>query len=426
MKERIADTLPVLGFWLSLGILTTVGVSAHRSVAALSLCLLGVAFSLVREERRRRRRAEQELRRSEAAEVEQKIRFERLLEATPDAMLISAPDGRITLVNDQMTALFGYSRAELLQLSIEELMPERFRAQHPGHRSRYHAAATARPMGAAGLTLLGLRKGGAEFPVEISLSPHQTAEGVLAIASVRDVTARRETEAALEEAKERAESSNRELETFSYSVAHDLRAPLRSIDGFSQALMEDYADRLDGEGIDHLRRVRGSAQHMGRLIDDLLALSRVARQEMLREVVDLSALAREVVGRLKQANPERRVEVTIQDGLTARADARLMGVAFDNLLGNAWKFTSQKAHARVELGQSPDGERPFFVRDNGAGFDMEYSARLFTAFQRLHKESEFEGTGIGLATVQRIVHRHGGRIWAEAKIDEGATFYFTL
>jgi PAS domain S-box-containing protein len=394
--------------------------------AVVSLALLALAFSLMRRENARRRTTERELRRSEEAEVEQRIRFQRLLAAAPDAIVIAGSDGRITLVNDRTTALFGYSREELLGLSIEELLPERFRDRHPGHRSRYHAAAAARPMGAAGLTLLGLRKGGAEFPVEISLSPLATAEGALAIASVRDVTAQREAEVALQEAKERAESSNRELEAFCYSVAHDLRAPLRGIDGFSQALMEDYGDRIQGEGMEHLQCVRGEAQRMGRLIDDLLSLSRVTRHEMLREVVDISALAREVAGRLRQASPDRRVEVTIQDGLTARADPRLIGVALDNLLGNAWKFTAQKAGARIELGRSPDGERPFYVRDNGAGFDMAYSARLFTAFQRLHKQSDFEGSGIGLATVQRVVHRHGGRVWAEATVGQGATFYFTL
>jgi PAS domain S-box-containing protein len=394
--------------------------------AALSLGLLLVAFSLLLKENARRRRMEAELRRSQETAIEQKIRFQRLLAAAPDAIVISAADGRITLVNDQAALLFGYSREELLERSIEDLMPARFRGQHPGHRARYHAAATARPMGAAELTLLGLRKDGAEFPVEISLSPLQTLEGTLAIAAVRDVTAKHEAEAALEEAMTRASSSNRELEAFCYSVAHDLRAPLRGIDGFSQALMEDYAERLDAEGTDHLKRVREAAQRMGRLIDDLLSLSRVARNDMARDDVDLSALAREVVGRLGEASPGRSVEVTIEDGLTARADARLMGVALDNLLGNAWKFTSRRADARIELGRSPDGERPFYVRDNGAGFDMAYAAKLFVAFQRLHKQSDFEGTGIGLATAQRVVHRHGGRIWAEAEVDRGATFYFTL
>ncbi|HEX9048147.1 MAG TPA: GAF domain-containing protein [Verrucomicrobiae bacterium] len=223
------------------------------------------------------------------------------------------------------------------------------------------------------------------------------------------------------------ETANKELEAFSYSVSHDLRAPLRAIDGFSHMVLVDYADRLGAEGCDHLQRVRAAAQRMGQLIEDLLRLSRITRSEMHCGLVDLSALARAVVEELQKTNPERQVEFVIEPDLHANADAGLMRIALENLLGNAWKFTSQKPAARIEFGQTQrNGEPAFFVRDNGAGFDMAYAGKLFGAFQRLHRPADFPGTGIGLATVQRIIHRHGGRVWAEAELNRGATFYFSL
>jgi light-regulated signal transduction histidine kinase (bacteriophytochrome) len=231
----------------------------------------------------------------------------------------------------------------------------------------------------------------------------------------------------LQQAKAEVEAANRELEAFSYSVAHDLRAPLRSIDGFSQALLEDYLDKLDAEGRQNLHYVRESAQQMAELIDDLLALARVTRSELKRERFDLSALAALVVGQLRTRDPRRQVEVAIAEGLDVEADPRLLRAALENLLGNAWKFTGKRADARIEFGAIPaDGEMAYFVRDNGAGFDMAYAGKLFGVFQRLHSAGEFEGTGIGLATVQRIVRRHGGRIWAEGEVGRGATFFFTL
>jgi light-regulated signal transduction histidine kinase (bacteriophytochrome) len=223
------------------------------------------------------------------------------------------------------------------------------------------------------------------------------------------------------------EGANRELESFSYSVAHDLRAPLRSIDGFSQALLEDHADKLDEEGKKCLRFVRESAQHMADLIDDLLALSQVTRSELHREGVDLTALARAAITRLQRSQPDRRVEIVIQEGLEGEGDRRLLTVALDNLFGNAWKFTGKRDEARIEFGAtSNDGTPVYFVRDNGAGFDMAFASKLFGVFQRLHAATEFEGTGIGLATVRRVVSRHGGRVWAEGEINRGATFFFTL
>lgn len=233
--------------------------------------------------------------------------------------------------------------------------------------------------------------------------------------------------AELEVANRELEATNRELETFSYSVSHDLRAPLRSISGFCQILLEDYSERFDEEGRSYLRRVQAASQHMGRLIDDLLDLSRVTRVPLRTQHVDLSALAREISMDLKSNEPEREVEFVIPDGLTATGDPGLLRVALENLLGNAWKFTSKKPEARIEFGALPrNGERTYFVRDNGAGFDMAYANKLFGAFQRLHLADEFEGIGIGLATVQRVIRRHGGSVWAEGEVDRGATFYFTL
>jgi len=223
------------------------------------------------------------------------------------------------------------------------------------------------------------------------------------------------------------EAANKELEAFSYSVSHDLRAPLRGIDGWSLALLEDCAAQLDARGRQYLDRVRAEAQRMGFLIDDMLELSRVARADMQWEIVDISALAKRVSVRLQEAQPSRRIDFVIEPGLQANGDTRLLAIVMENLLGNAVKFTGTRKQARIEVGQSQEpSERPFFVRDNGVGFDMAYSAKLFGAFHRLHRSSEFPGTGIGLATVQRIVHRHGGRIWAEARPDQGAAFYFVV
>jgi len=266
-------------------------------------------------------------------------------------------------------------------------------------------------------------------------------QGVISgvLIACRDVTARKQAEDEIRtlnaELEERVrnrttqlEAANNEMEAFAYSVSHDLRAPLRAIDGFSQALLEDYHAKLDVEGQDCLRRVRAATQRMGRLIDDILHLSQMTRSAMTREKVDLSALAAHVIADLHAAEPNRHdVCIDIDPGLVSEGDPRLLEVVLTNLLGNAWKFTSKTENARIEFGATDrDGQRAFFVRDNGAGFDMANADRLFGAFQRLHTEAEFPGTGIGLATVQRIIRRHGGQVWAEGSIGKGATFAFTL
>jgi PAS domain S-box-containing protein len=220
---------------------------------------------------------------------------------------------------------------------------------------------------------------------------------------------------------------NRELEAFAYSVSHDLRAPLRAIDGFSQALLEDYLPLLDTQGQDYLRRVQAASQRMGQLINDLLKLSRLTRGEMNFEIVDLSKMAQELANDYLKQNPQRQVLFLIAPSMQVKGDARLLHVALENLLGNAWKFTARQPEARIEFGcQEIDGVLTYFVKGNGAGFDMAYADKLFGAFQRLHPSHEFEGSGIGLVTVQRIIHRHGGHIWAEGQVGSGAVFYFTL
>jgi signal transduction histidine kinase len=237
----------------------------------------------------------------------------------------------------------------------------------------------------------------------------------------------------LRAANEELAHANRELEAFSYSVSHDLRAPLRAMDGFSKALLDRHGEGLAPEGRHYLERVRAAAARMSRLIDDLLELSRVARAPVRDDPVDLTGVARRIADELRRRAPERAVTFDVADGLHARGDRQLLAIALENLLGNAWKFTSQRAQAHVwfgrERGGDGDGEalgEAFFVRDDGAGFDMAYADKLFAPFQRLHRAADFEGTGVGLATVQRIVARHGGRVWARGRLGEGATFFFTL
>jgi len=223
------------------------------------------------------------------------------------------------------------------------------------------------------------------------------------------------------------EAANRELEAFAYSVSHDLRAPLRGIDGWSLALLEDYGGSLDDAGRQYLNRVRSETQRMGHLIDDMLQLSRVSRGEMKADPVDLASLANGITAKLQDAQPERSMEFVIEPHLVASGDGRLLDIALTNLLSNAVKFTGTRNKALIEFGRiEKEGEMAFYVRDNGVGFDMAHTGNLFGAFQRLHKVSEFPGSGIGLATVQRVVRRHGGRVWAEAFLDRGATFWFTL
>lgn len=253
----------------------------------------------------------------------------------------------------------------------------------------------------------------------------EIAERERAEEDVRKINA--ELEQRVRERTAELEATNKEIEAFSYSVSHDLRAPLRAIDGFSDTLLKRYSGSLDEKGRDYLARVRVASQRMARLIDDILGLSRAGRAEIRLQHVDLSAMAHDILAVLRKSEPKRKAEFRIEEGLVVNADMHLLRSALENLLGNAWKFTGGRDVARIEVGSTEqDGERVYFVRDNGVGFNPAYADKLFFPFQRLHSQEEFPGTGVGLALAQRIIHRHGGRIWAESAVDQGATFYFIL
>lgn len=360
-------------------------------------------------------------------------RFQMFMEAAPDAIVIVDGAGQMLLVNQLTEEMFRYHREELLSQPVEMLVPERLRGVHTRHRQGYGHMPRTRPMG-AGQTLSGRRKDGSEFPVEISLSPLKTGRGRLVMSIIRDVTERKQTEGAIQqlnsELRLRAaqlEEANRELEAFSYSVSHDLRAPLRAISGYVRMLKEDHAGRLDGEGNRLLDVVQGESERMGLLIDDLLAFSRLGRQHMQTKAIDMSALARSVFESLTHGSPVSNLEFEVEPLPTACGDPAMLRQVFANLIGNALKFTRNKPARLITIsGCSSDGVPAYCVRDNGVGFDEKYAHKLFGVFQRLHSDEEFEGTGVGLALVQRVILRHGGKVWAEGKPGQGAAFYFTL
>jgi len=340
-----------------------------------------------------------------------------------DSVVSTDLNGIVTSWNKGAENLFGYSENEAIGKPISFVYPE-----EEQEYLRDQVITPLKEKGAHETEVTMRRKGGGDFQAILSLSMLHNEDGSPQgmIGYSLDITARKKAEAALLKQADILEAANQELEAFSYSVSHDLRAPLRSIDGFSQALLDDYNDRLDEAGKDYLNRVRNASQRMARLIDDMLDLSRVGRHKLRREALDISAIADSVVRKLEEQNPNRSVKITIDPGLRAEGDSRLIETVLDNLIGNAWKYTANRDGAEIEVGSLNDtGETVFYVRDNGAGFDMRYATKLFGTFQRLHG-SEFEGTGIGLATVMRVVTRHGGRVWGEGEVGKGATFYFTL
>ena len=347
-----------------------------------------------------------------------------IVNSSDDAIVSKSLEEIVLSWNPGAARVYGYTADEMLGKPISLLVPPgrtdelpRLLAGIREGRSFDHFHTVRR------------RKDGKDIHVSLTLSPIRDITGAIIGASsiARDITDEKRAEEELKKAKAAAETANRELESFSYSVAHDLRAPLRAISGFSEILLGDQRDRLDARGQDYLRRMAAAAERMGNLIDALLGLSRVTRTEPLQQRVDLSKVAGSVIDNLRATQPERSVEVVIHEGLVVVGDPQLLRSALENLLGNAWKFTGKREGARVELGLTEkDGERAYFVSDNGAGFEMAYASKLFAPFQRLHSPSAFPGTGIGLATVQRIIHRHGGRIWAESETGKGATFFFTL
>jgi PAS domain S-box-containing protein len=370
---------------------------------------------------------------SEAALRLSEERFRLMVSGVKDyAILMLDPDGRVVSWNEGAQRIKGYRAEEIIGQHFSCFYPDED-IQRGKPARELEVAAKRERLEDEGWRV---RKDGLRFWANVVITALRDEAGRLRgfCKVTRDMTERKKNEQALKASEEemrvrnaQLDAANKELEAFSYSVSHDLRAPLRSIDGFSQALLEDCAGRLDEAEKNHLDRIRAGTRRMGLLIDDLLNLSRVARADMHRERIDLSELARSIVADLRKTQPERQVEFRIEEGLEATGDLRLMRLVYENLLGNAWKFTSKRQSSRIEVGRTnSNGTSAYFVRDNGAGFDQAYAGKLFGAFQRLHAMTEFPGTGVGLATVQRIVHRHGGKIWAEGAVDKGAAFYFTL
>jgi PAS domain S-box-containing protein len=341
------------------------------------------------------------------------------------AIFMMDHEGRVMSWNAGAQKIKGYASAEIIGQSFECFYTNKDRADGKPAAILKKAAAD----GYVEDEGWRVRKNGTCFWANVVISAIRDQKGRLqGFAKItRDLTVRKHLQDELTQRVVQLEILNKELEMFSYSISHDLRAPLRGIDGFSRILLETQANRLDAEGIQHLNRVRASAKRMGALIDDLLSLSRLTRMEMRWQTIDLSHVAQGIIQELQQNEPDRNVQCTIQPGLAVQGDPTLLRAVLENLLGNAWKFTGRKANAAVELGSRVnDGEVAYFVRDNGAGFEMAHVGNLFGPFQRLHSTEEFPGNGIGLASAQRIIHRHGGRIWAEGLVDQGATFYFTL
>jgi PAS domain S-box-containing protein len=364
--------------------------------------------------------------------TEQKALAESLLLAAPDGIMGIDEQGRITMVNQQAEQIFGYSSQEIIGHHISRLIPG-------SGQDIYENIPEQLPEKALVLKkeMSGIRKNRERFPVDISLSLLQTGTNKTVIGSFRDITEKKRVEAELQNLTNNLEATvqlrtaqleaiNKELDSFSYSVSHDLRAPLRAIDGYTKILLEEYGPKVDDQGKLMMETVRRNARRMGQLIDDLLAFSRLGKQSLVNTAVNMEQMVYGIVDELKDQQPER-VEFVLHELLAASGDNSMLKQAVSNLVANAVKYSSKKENPRIEIGSyAENGSQVYYVRDNGAGFDMLYADKLFGVFQRLHSTKEFEGTGVGLAIVQRIIQRHGGQVWADAREGEGAVFYFSL
>jgi PAS domain S-box-containing protein len=348
-----------------------------------------------------------------------------VVSASEDAIVGKTVDGLITSWNPAAERIFGYTEQEIIGQPTTVLCPPDQASEFTGIASRISRGESV-PQGET----IRRRKDGTTFPASVTVSSIRSEDGTLiGVSSItRDITEQRKRADRLLEANKNLLEANKNLEAFTYSVSHDLRAPLRALNGFSEALLEDYGDVLGEQGREYAQRIRAASEQMATLIDDLLHLSRVARAELHPQSVDLGAEAARIAEELQNHEPGRNVHFVIQRPVRVRADRTLIRTVLQNLLGNAWKFTSGRDEASIEFGTRPAGDAAIccYVRDNGAGFDPQYVDKLFTPFQRLHTTREFPGTGVGLASVRAIVDRHGGHAWAEGAVGEGATFYFTL
>lgn len=397
----------------------------------LSLTTLSAGVFLLNAEVGERTRAEQSASDSEA-------RMAGIVNSAMDAIISVDGDQRIVQFNAAAEKIFRCAANTAIGQPIDTFIPKQFRQQHQLDVEAFgRARVTSRSMRSLGI-LSGLRADGEEFPIEASISQIEAAGQTFFTVILRDITERKVAEEEIRqlnaELEQRVmkrtaelEAANKELEAFSYSVSHDLRAPLRAVDGFSQAVVEDYGPQLPEEGRRYLQTIRESARRMGDLIDDLLTFSRLSRQPLNTRLVDTGKLVGNVLEEMSGQRAGRVVDFRIEDLPVCHADSALLKQVWINVLSNALKFTRKREGVVVEIGSVREqGETVFFVRDNGTGFDMQYAGKLFGVFQRLHRADEFEGTGVGLAIVQRIIHRHGGRVWADAVLDRGAAFYFTL
>ena len=364
-------------------------------------------------------RKEAERERAEEALRAHADQYSTILNTTPDGFWLVDDRGRLLDVNEAYCRMSGYTSEELLRLSVPDLEAAEKTDETERHMQRIIGSGSDR------FESRHLTKDGQIFDVEISVTFLATKRW--SIVFVRDISKRKQAEQTLAERTAQLEAANKELESFSYSVSHDLRAPLRAIDGYARMIIKKQTDKFDEDTLSKFNVIRSSTQMMGQLIDDLLAFSRLGRKDMSMSPIDMDQLVREVWTVMQDVNPGRNMIMTVNGIPPGCGDRALMKQVYFNLISNAVKFTKYRDAARIEAGGHTEGnENIYYVRDNGTGFDMAYYDKLFRVFQRLHSGDDFEGTGVGLATVQRIVHRHGGRVWAEGKVDEGATFYFSL